>query len=146
MLFHYLVKLPAHLPAPYRDHKRETDQYGYAAFDGNYYWVPGTDRDEVKVLEYSDRLKIYQHRKCVAEYPLPADGVTNALFSPEGMPKPARQPKNRTRLTQEEEKRLRAMSRSNATTSAVAQTGTTCQSDSGVTWLPTTTMAAKMTT
>ena len=32
---HYLVKLPAHLPAPYRVHERETDQYGYAAFDGN---------------------------------------------------------------------------------------------------------------
>ena len=107
---HYLVKLPAHLPAPYRVHERETDQYGYAAFDGNYYWVPGTDRDEVKVLEYSDRLKIYQLRKCVADYPLPADGVTNALFSPEGMPKPTRQPKNRKRPTEEEEKRLRAMS------------------------------------
>ena len=39
---------------------RGTDQYGYLAFGANYYWVPGTKRDEVKVLEYSDRLKIYQ--------------------------------------------------------------------------------------
>src|SRR5205809_388847 len=106
----FLVKLPAHLPSPYLVHERETDQYGYAAFGGNYYWVPGTDRDDVKVFQYSDRLKIYQHRQCLVEYRLPADGVTNTLISPEGMPKPARQPKNRKRPTQEEEKRLRAIS------------------------------------
>jgi hypothetical protein len=106
---HYLVKLPAHLPAPYQVHERDTDQYGYAAFDGNYYWVPGTSREEVSVFQYADRLKIYQHSHCVAEYALPNDGVRNHVFSPEGMP-PARQPKNRKQPTQEEEKRLRAMS------------------------------------
>jgi transposase len=115
----YLVKLSPHLPPPYLVHERGTDQYGYASFDGNYYWVPGTKRDDVKVLEYGDRLKIYPVRKCPAEYPgrkclaeylLPADGVKNQLFSPEGMPKPRHQPNNRRRPTQEEEKRLRAMS------------------------------------
>src|SRR5215471_2691044 len=106
----YLVKLPAHLPAPYLVHERDTDQYGYAAFDGNYYWVPGTSREEVNVFEYADRLKIYQHGHCVAEYALPADGVRNHVFSPEGMPRPARQPNNRKQPAQEEEKRLRAMS------------------------------------
>jgi transposase len=105
----YLVKLPAHLPSPYLAHERDTDQYGYTAFGGNHYWVPGTDRDEVKVFQYGDRLKIYKHGQCQVEYPLPADGVTNALISPEGMPKPARQPKNRKRPTQEEEKRLRTI-------------------------------------
>ena len=107
---HYLVQLSAHLPAPHRLHERDTDQYGYAAFDGNYYWVPGTDRDEVKLFEYAGSLKIYQHRECIAEYALPADGVHNQVFSPEGMPKPARQPKNRHKPTDEEEKRLRAIS------------------------------------
>jgi transposase len=106
----YLVKLPAHLPAPYLVHERDTDQYGYTAFDGNYYWVPGTSRVEVKVFEYADRMKIYQRGQCVAEYALPADGVRNHVFSPEGMPQPARQPKNRKQPAQEEEKRLRAMS------------------------------------
>src|SRR5215471_12925144 len=106
----YLVKLPAHLPAPYLVHERDTDQYGYAAFDGNYYWVPGTSRQEVKVFEYGDRVKIYQHGQCVADYALPADGVRNRAFSPEGLPQPARQPRNRKQPTQEEEKRLRAMS------------------------------------
>jgi hypothetical protein len=109
---HHLVQLPAHLPPPYRVHQRDTDQYGYAAFDGNYYWVPGTDRDEVQIFEYADNLKIYRHGECVAEYRLAADGVHNKAFSPEGMPKPARQPSNRKKPADEEEKRLRAISAS----------------------------------
>ena len=106
----YLLELPRHLPAPYLIHERGTDQYGYTAFDGNYFWVPGTDRDDVKLFEYSDRLKIYLNRECIAEYPLPADGVKNQRFSPEGMPAPRHQPNNRKRPTAEEEKRLRAVS------------------------------------
>lgn len=104
----YLTKLPAHLPAPYQVHGRGTDQYGYTAFEGNFYWVPGTKREDVKILHYSDRLKIYLARQCVAEYPLPADGVHNQRFSPEGLPPPAYQPKQR-RPSDEEEKRLRAL-------------------------------------
>jgi transposase len=106
----YLVKLPRHLPAPYLIHERGTDQYGYVAFDGNYFWVPGTDRNEVKLLEYGDRLKIYLNREDSVEYRLPADGVKNQRFSPEGMPAPRYQPRNRKRPTEEEEKRLRALS------------------------------------
>lgn len=109
---HCLVQLPTHLPAPYLVHDRDTDQYGYAAFDGNYYWVPGTRREEVKVFEYADRVKIYQHSQCVAEYAIAADGIRNHVFSPAGMPRPARQPNNRKQPAQEEEKRLRAMSES----------------------------------
>jgi len=105
----YLAKLPAHLPAPYQVHDRGTDQYGYIAFDGNYYWVPGTQRGDVKVLEYTDRLQIYQARNCLADYPLPADGVKNKQFIPPGLPAPGYQPKNRKHPTQEEEKRLRAL-------------------------------------
>jgi transposase len=105
----YLLRLAAHLPAPYKVHGRGTDQYGYLAFGANYYWVPGTRRDEVKVLEYSDRLKIYQAGQCLAEYPLPADGVRNAKFSPQGLPAPAHPPQNRRHPTELEEKHLRAL-------------------------------------
>jgi transposase len=105
----YLTQLPAHLPAPYQVQDRGTDQDGYIAFDGNYYWVPGTGRDPLKVLEYSDRLKIYLARQCLAEYPLPADGVKNQRFSPPALPAPPYQPKNRRHPTEEEEKRLRAL-------------------------------------
>jgi transcriptional regulator with XRE-family HTH domain len=106
----YLLNLSPHQPPPYRIHERPTDQYGYIAFDGNYYWVPGTKREDTRVLEYDSRLKIYLNRKCVAEYPLSVDGMKNQRFSPEGMPAPRHQPNNRKRPTEEEEKRLRAMS------------------------------------
>lgn len=105
----YLIELVAHLPAPYLVHKRDTDQYGYVSFGGNYYWVPGVRRDEIRVLEYCDRLKLYRRGDLLAEYTLPADEVRNERFSPEGFPKPPHQPKNRKEPTLEEEKRLKAM-------------------------------------
>jgi transposase len=105
----YLNALTPHLPGPYRLHGRGIDEYGFVALDANYYWVPGTQRDEVKVLQFADRLKIYRGRELLAEYPLPADGVRNKPFHPEGLPAPRHTPKNRKNPTQEEEKRLRAM-------------------------------------
>jgi hypothetical protein len=105
----YLTQLPTYLPAPYQEHSRGTDQYGYVAFGGNYYWVPGNSRDELTLLEYARCLKIYRRRELLAEYPLPADNVRNQPFSPEGLPKPPHGPNNRKRPTQEEEKRLRAI-------------------------------------
>jgi len=104
-----LLELPRHLPAPYQVHQRGTDQYGYAAFEGNYYWVPGTKREDVKVLQYAERLTLYRARECLAEYPLPADGVKNAKFAPPDQPQPRHNPSNRRRPTEEEEKRLRAI-------------------------------------
>jgi hypothetical protein len=106
----FLLPLPPHLPAPYQVHERGTDEYGYVAFAGNYYWVPGTRRDDLKVLEYADRLKLYKAGECLADYRLPADGVKNERFSPEGQPPPRHPPKNLRQPTQQEEKRLRAMS------------------------------------
>ena len=79
------------------------------SFQGNYYWVPGSKREEVKALQYADRLKLYQHRVCVAEYALPADGVKNARFSPEGQPAPRHSPRRHREGSQLEEKRLRAL-------------------------------------
>ena len=109
---HYLTQLPAHLPAPYRTIERGTDQYGYMAFEGNYYYVPGSRRDEIKVLVYSDRLKLYQNSEYLIEYPLPPDAVKNKPFSPPGQPQPRYSPNNRKKPTQQEEKRLRNISKS----------------------------------
>ena len=105
----YLKKVRGYLPAPYRSHRRGIDQYGYASFDGNYYWVPGTSRGEVTVLEYSEVLKIYHSRKMLIEYPLPPYGVKNELFSPPGEPKPQYQPKHRKKPTEAEEKKLKSI-------------------------------------
>jgi len=106
---HFLSELSPHLPSPYRGHERGTDQYGYVAFNGNYYWVPGSKRDDVKVFEYADHLKIFLHHRLLAEYPLAADGVKNERFSPEGQPKPRYMPRHRKNGSEQEEKRLRAM-------------------------------------
>ena len=105
----YLIELPPELPPPYRPHARGVDKYGYFPFEANYYWVPGEDRGDVKVLEYADRLKVYRQRTLVAEYPLPPDGGKNARFSPEGQPLPKHLPKHRKHGSQHEEQRLRAL-------------------------------------
>ena len=105
---HLLPILP-HLLAPYRAHERQTDQYGYVAFGANYYWVPGTGREPVQVLEYADRIKLYLARELLIEYPLAADGVKNAQFQPAGQPAAAHNAKSRRDRTQIEEKHLRQL-------------------------------------
>jgi hypothetical protein len=105
----FLTRLPPHLPAPYRVLDRRIDEYGYVAVDGNFFWVPGDQRGTVQVLYYSQHLQIYQARERLVEYSLPADGIHNKRISPEGLPPPPYQPRNRKQPTQEEEKRLRAL-------------------------------------
>jgi transposase len=108
----YLHPLPRYLPPPYQEHQRGTDQYGYVAFGANYYWVPGSRREDVKVLQYADSLKIFLRHECLAEYPLPADGVREQRFSPPDQPPPRYQPNNiRRRDARQEEQALRALGR-----------------------------------
>ncbi len=104
----FLEKLPAYITPPYIAHERGTDQYGYAAIDGNYYWVPGKTRFNVKVLQFCDHVEIYHKRKKLAEYELPHDGVKNKKISPKGKPEPRYQPNNRKKPTAQEEKLLRS--------------------------------------
>ena len=106
----HLVVVPPHLPAPYLVHDRIVDQYGYIAFDGNYYYVPGEQRGTARVLEYADRVEICLGRERVSEYLRPADGVRNERFIPKDRPKPRHGPRTRKRPTAEEEARLRALS------------------------------------
>jgi transposase len=103
----YLKKLPAYVPAPYLVLERGTDQYGYAAVDGNYYWIPGTTRHDVKVLQYAEHLMIYRNRMLLGRYRIPADGVKNELVAPEGQQKPPYKPKNRKKPTTKQENILR---------------------------------------
>jgi len=71
--------------------------------------VPGTSREDVKVLRYAATVEIYRRHERLVTYAMPADGVKNARVSPEGLPKPRYEPRDRRRRTEEEEKRLRAM-------------------------------------
>ena len=104
----FLKKLPVYVTPPYLVHERGTDQYGYAAVDANFYWVPGKTRFDVKVLQFCDHVEIYHKRKKLVEYALPPHGVKNKKFSPKGKPEPRYQPNNRKKPTAEEEKLLRS--------------------------------------
>ena len=106
----YLNELPVYVEPPYLVHQRRTDQYGYASFDGNFYWIPGIKRFDVKVLQYSDYLRIYYKRKLLGEYEMPSEGVKNEKIYPKGQSKPKHQPKYRKKPTAHEEQVLRATS------------------------------------
>jgi len=106
----HLKKLPSYIEPPYLVHERGTDQYGYASVYGNFYWIPGTTRHDVKILEYATQLKIYHARKLLGRYPLPPDGVKNEVIPPEGGPRPPRRPAYRKKPTAHEEKTLRSLS------------------------------------
>ena len=104
----FLTELPRHLPAPYLLLERTVDEYGYVAFDGNYYEVPGSGRGKIQVLRYLHHLVLCQDRRTLIEYALPPWGVKNQPFHAPGQ-KPRYRPRNRKLSSQEEEKRLRAI-------------------------------------
>lgn len=103
----YLVKLLPQISPPYLEHERTTDQYGYVSFAGNYYWIPGTKRDDVYILQYDKELKVYRKRELIGEYELPPDGAKNEKICPKGCLKPKHQPHNRKKPTTHEENVLR---------------------------------------
>jgi transposase len=105
----YLTRLPPFIPQPYLSYQRDIDQYGYIAFDGNYYWIPGKMRANVTVLQYNDCLKIYLERNLLVEHKLAPEDIKNQTIFPEGKSRPTYLPKHRTKSTIQEEKRLRAL-------------------------------------
>jgi hypothetical protein len=105
----FLVRLPPHLPAPYQIHGRTVDEYGYVAFDANYYWAPEELHGEITVLEYDQHLVLCQGSRRLIEYPLAPDGVRGQIFAPKDAPPPRGQPQNRKRSSTQEEGHLRAI-------------------------------------
>lgn len=108
----FLQELHPQLPAPYKLLERSIDEYGYVAVGSNYYWAPGSGRGEVMVLRYDRHIQIYQSSQLLIEYPLEPDGVRNKQVYPPGQPAPLHKPRHRKRLSDEEEKRLRAIAQS----------------------------------
>jgi len=105
-----LIKIPNDLPYPYIVHERSVDQYGFVTFSANFYWISAHVHSGVKVLEYAHEIKIFDGRKELACYPLPAEGVRNKIF-PEDRPHIPYQPRRRSEgPTNEEEKFLCATS------------------------------------
>jgi hypothetical protein len=106
-----LVKLPPYVEPPYEPHKRDIDQYGYIPFDGNHYWIPGKSvYKELQVIEYPKKIQVFENpHTLVIEYPLPHEGTRRQIFKPPGT-RPPHEPRNRKKLSHEEEKILRALS------------------------------------
>ncbi len=105
----YLKKLPSYVEAPYLVHKRAIDQYGYVSVNGNFYWIPGTKRHDVNILEYADHLKIYHAQKFLGQYLLPPDGVKNETIPPKDGRLPPHKPRYRKKPTAREEGILRSL-------------------------------------
>ncbi len=108
----YLIKLPGYIMAPYQDHHRLLDQYGYIAFKANYYWIPKKSRRDVAFIEYSDTIKIFpkdNNNKPLlsVQYQLPEADIRNKTFKPDGVNTNPYQPNNRKKPSHEEEKLFR---------------------------------------
>lgn len=106
----FLNRLPDYVRAPYIVHERQTDQYGYISFAGNYYWVPGVSRNKLTVLQCCNHIVLYHLKKRLVEYKLPPFGISNEMFTPPDGPKPKYQPHSRKKTTHREEKVLRGIS------------------------------------
>ncbi len=105
-----LIKLPVYIEPPYIPFTRDIDQYGFIAFEANYYWVPGKSRiKDIPVIQYPEHLKIYPPRKQAIQYPLPPWGTRCKKFKPDGVNTSPYEPNNIKKPCHEEEKRLRAL-------------------------------------
>ena len=105
----YLVKLPSCIQPPFQEHKRTVDPYGYVAFDGNYYWIPGKVVGKLTVIAYEQHISIYHRHKKLIEYELAPWDVKNKQITPEGVAGPSRAPRSIKYGCKEEEKRLQEM-------------------------------------
>lgn len=106
----YLNPIPKFVPEPYLNHERGVDQYGYAHFDGNDYWVPGVGREDVMILQYAARIRIYRRREMLACYELPPWGTRNKKIKPPGAVEPTGGLSARQSAADVEEEKLRALS------------------------------------
>lgn len=103
----FLIKMPAYVHPPYQAHKRDIDQYGYIAFNGNYYWIPGKSRGKADIIEYTSYIEIYQKKERLIKYDLPDWNVKNEKFIPQGINTNPYQPHDMKKECREEEKMLR---------------------------------------
>ena len=62
------------------------------AFEGNYYWVPGAG-GTVKLLQYAERLRMYQHESAWRSTRCRRRASRTRRFSPEGQPLPRHLPR-----------------------------------------------------
>jgi len=105
----FLIPVIEDIHPPYLPFTRNVDQYGYIAFNANFFWTPYTQGRVVDIIEYSNKIII-----CIDSvdgenitYNLPADNVRNEQFCPPGKSKVLPQPSNRKKGYEEELSRLK---------------------------------------
>jgi hypothetical protein len=103
-----LTTLPQYVCAPYLQHNRLVDQYGYISFDGNFYWIPDSvSVKTVTVLQYSNEIRIMNGAIEITRYTIAPDGASNVTIEPQGCKQtPRYAPKNRKLGCDHEEKSL----------------------------------------
>lgn len=106
----FMTKVIPDVGEPYQHHARIVDQEGYIAFGTNLYWSFAKKNSEVTVLQYTDRIMLYQARKLIGEHPLPPFGTREKKFEADGVKIPYR-PKKTTIPPHDEEKELRNVSK-----------------------------------
>jgi transposase len=102
-----LITLLGYAEPPYQSHQRDIDQYGYIAFNANYYWIPGKLRGKASVIEYPNHIRIFPAHQPPVEYPLPGWGVRNHKFTPPGALTNPYEPRHIQKPCLEEERYLR---------------------------------------
>jgi hypothetical protein len=103
----YLTPIPDYIEPPYRDYMRMTDKNGFIPVYANYYWIPKTKQESVKVVEYPGRIKVYRNRELLIEYPLKPCDVKYQRISPEGY-SAEKTPRNLHLTSRDEETKLRS--------------------------------------
>lgn len=109
----FLVRLPDFIHPPSIEHKRIIDQYGYIAFNGNYYRVPKTSAGKVTVIEYSRNIAIFDSvHHCLIKHTLYDELTKNQVTSSDDKKHSARkkaQPNNIKKDSYSQELSLRKM-------------------------------------
>jgi transposase len=101
--------VPEYIHPPVQNHHRTLDQYGYIAFNGNFYWVPKTQITSLPIIEYPDHIVIYdtKHTKLIT-HPLYDELTKGEICTPAHVKKVHRYtPRNIKHSSKEEEARLR---------------------------------------
>lgn len=108
----FLVKLAPFIHKPYQTHYRSIDQYGYIAFNGNFYWVPDeTKKKKVSIIHYANHIDIYDniHNRLI-QHTLFDELTKNMIRKPKNSIKRFARPTTIRHEYKEEEKALRACS------------------------------------
>jgi hypothetical protein len=106
-----LLRLPEFVHPPCRNHQRIIDQYGYIAFNSNYYWVPPTSVKKLTVVEYANTISVFDTtHHCLIEHCLYDELTKNQVTESEDKKTPLhrkKQPNNIKRQCHNEEQALR---------------------------------------